>query len=70
MMDPDSFGAMAYDPPVKDGSSCKEMAMSFRKILKLPFKIAVGVHFDQMDRDNFSKSLDAAWNWLDGKSLL
>ena len=70
LMDPDSLGAMLYDPPVKDGSSCKEMAMSFRKILKLPFNIAVGVHFDQMDRDKFSKSLDVAWNWLDGKSLL
>ena len=70
LMDPDSIGAMLYDPPIKDGSSCREMAESLRKVLKFPFNIAVGVHFDQMDRDTFSKSLDAAWNWLDGKSLL
>ena len=69
LMDSDGVGAMLYNPPI-NGSSCKEMAISLRKVLKHPFNIAVGVHFNQLDREKFLKSLDSAWNWLDGKSLL
>ena len=35
MMDPNSFGAMSYDQPASDGSSCDVMAKSLRKILNL-----------------------------------
>ena len=30
---------------------------------------ATGVHFDKMDGDKFRKSINASWNWLDGKPL-
>ena len=46
------------------------MATSLRKVLALPFNRAAGVHFNKMDADKFRKSIDAAWNWLDGKPLL
>ena len=42
----------------------------FRKALALPFSTAVGVHFDQMTREEFRESINLNWNWLDGTSLL
>ena len=69
-MDAKSFGAMAYNLPEADGSSCTKMAASLRKVLGKEFNFAVGVHLAKMSGDDFRKSIDAAWNWLDGKSLL
>ena len=69
MMDPMSLGALGYQSPKADGSSCREMANSLRQVLSQPFKTAAGVHFKTMDRDSFQKSVDCAWNWLDGKPL-
>ena len=69
LMDPSSLGALAYDPPAKDGSNRKQMADSLRKVLGSQYNTAVGVHFKSMNRDEFKGSIDAAWNWLDGKSL-
>jgi hypothetical protein len=42
----------------------------FRNVLAKPFSTAVGVHINKMSGDDFRKSMDAAWNWLDGKPLL
>jgi len=70
MMDPNSFGAMSYDQPALDGSSCDVMANSLREILNLDFESGLGVHISFQSRDEFKKNIDAAWNWLDGKSLI
>ena len=70
MMDPNSFGAMSYDKPISDGSSCNAMANSLREILKLDFESGLGVHISLQSREEFKKNIDAAWNWLDGKSLI
>ena len=70
MMDPQSFGAMKFDPPAGDGSYCRKMANSLRHVLQLEYKTVIGVHFKQTNRENFRKNINAAWNWLDGKSLL
>lgn len=69
-MDPKSFGPMAYTPPNPDGSDLTKMATSLRNVLAKPFSTAVGVHINKMSGDDFRKSMDAAWNWLDGKPLL
>ena len=68
-MDPESLGASSYNLPSKDGSSSKMMAASLRKVLQKDYKVAVGVNFDIMTRDEFQGSIDSAWNWLDGKPL-
>jgi len=70
MMDPTGLGAMSYDQPKKDGSSCSTMAESLRTMLKADFELAAGVHIEQTIPDDFRKTIDANWNWLDGKSLL
>ena len=70
MMDPESMGLFCYDKPAEDGSSKKDMAASLRKMLALPFTRTLGVHFDEMDVDKYKRSIDAAWNWLDGKPLI
>ena len=70
MMDPNNFGAMMYDQPKADGSSCKEMAHSLRKLLKLDFESATGVHIKMQSKEEFKKNINSAWNWLDGKPLL
>ena len=69
LMDPESLGAMTYSPPAKDGSSSRIMADSLRKVLEKDYKVAVGVHFDIMTRNEFQGSIDSAWNWLDGEPL-
>jgi hypothetical protein len=38
MMDPNSLGAMSYDQPASDGSSCDVMTKSLWKILYLEFE--------------------------------
>ena len=68
-MDPNSLGAMMYDPPASDGSSCKIMAGSLRRIIKARFDYANGVHFDQMKKEDFAKNLDNSWRWLDGHPM-
>ena len=70
MMDPSSMGAMMYDQPARDGSTCRKMADSLRKMLQLEFDSANGVHIDHQTREDFRKNIDANWNWLDGKSLI
>jgi len=69
MMDPQSFGGLGYDQAAEDGSSCRDMAASLRNILGKQYNIAIGVHFNRMTREEFRNSIDAAWNWLDGKPL-
>lgn len=69
LMDPNSLGAMTYEPPASDGSSCGIMANSLRKILNLEFESAV-VRGGKMSREDFRKSVDSCWNWLDGKRLI
>jgi len=70
MMDPAGLGAMNYDQPARDGSSCLEMATSLRKLLSLEFSSAAGVHIAPQSREDFRRNIDCNWNWLDGKSLL
>ena len=70
MMDPCCLGAMLYDQPAWDGSSCQIMANSLRKVLKARFEYANGVHFSQIDRDAYVRGMDMNWNWLDGKPLI
>ena len=69
-MDPMSMGAMGYEVPKADGSSCKDMANSLRHVLSQPFEMVLGVHFKKMDRASYQKSVDCCWNWLDGRSLM
>ena len=70
MIDPNSYGAMSYDQPASDGTSCDVMANSLREILNLEFESGLGVHISLQSGEEFKKNIDAAWNWLDGKSLL
>ena len=70
MMDPNSLGAMAYEQPAPDGSTCKIMANSLRTLLKLEFESGLGPHINLQTREDFKKNIDAAWNWLDGKPLI
>ena len=70
MMDPSGLGAMSYDQPAPDGSTCCLMADSLRKLLRLDFHLAYDVHAGKSSREDFQKSIDVNWNWLDGKSLL
>ena len=41
-----------------------------RAAMLLEFDAAVGVHFDHMAREDFRKTIDSNWNWLDGRSLI
>ena len=70
MMDPNSLGAMSYDQPASDGSSCHLMADSLRRLLRLDFHLAYDGHAGRSSREDFQKSIDVNWNWLDGNSLL
>ena len=67
-MDPKAFGPLAYNPTTEE--DLNKMATSLRNVLGKPFDFAVGVHINKMDGNDFRKSMDEAWNWLDGKSLL
>lgn len=69
-MDQTGMGRMMYEQPAKDGSSCTAMAAALRAALSLEWDFAMGVHFKRMDREDYRKTVDANWNWLDGKSLL
>ena len=68
-MDPQGLWPMVPNAPLADGSSSKIMAESLRKALEMDFDTATGVHFKKMDGAKFRRSIDANWNWLDGKSL-
>ena len=70
MMDPTGLGAMNYDQPAPDGSSCKLMAQSLRNILRLDFQLAYDVHSGRSEREDFRKTINANWSWLDGESLI
>ena len=70
-MDPTStMSLISYPSPAADGSSCKKLAIFLREILKLEFKQVACVHSHLQSADDFRKSIDAAWNWLDNKSLI
>ena len=69
MMDPNSLSAMMYQPPASDGSDRRKMAASIRKILGQQYEFAIGTHFHKMTREDFDSTVDACWNWLDGKPL-
>lgn len=55
--------------PKKDGSSCTDMANSLRRVIEADFDQALGVHFTQMTGEEFRRSIDHNWGWLDGKPL-
>jgi len=70
-MDPGGLGAMAYDPPAADGSSCRVMAESLRGLLRREFEAVLEVHSGQLvrSREVFRRDLEANWGWLDGSLL-
>ena len=70
MMDLNSFGVMAFVQPATDGSTCVIMANSLRRILKLEFEFALGVHISKQSSEDFRKNINVNWNWLDGQSLI
>jgi len=70
MMDYNSLGGIDYDQPAKDGSTCGIMANSLRRILMLEFESSLGVHCNLQTRDEFRRNINAAWNWLDGNTLI
>ena len=53
MMDPASLGAMSYDTPASDGSSCRLMADSLRLLLRLEFDAVLDAHAGRMTREAF-----------------
>ena len=69
-MDPHCLWPMILTTPAEDGSSASSMASSLRSALSQEFDEAVGVHFRHMSAEQFRRSVDANWNWLDGESLL
>ena len=74
-IDPNSpFSKMVIDEPDADGSSCAKMANSLRKIIQLDFDTVLSAHSSHekgVDGDDFRKTLDASWRWLDGgRSLM
>ena len=70
MMDLDSLGAMSFVQPATDGSTCAIMANSLRRILKLEFEFALGVHISRQSSEDFKKNVNVNWDWLDGQSLI
>ena len=67
------FIKMTIDGPKADGSSCTEMANSLRKIIGLDFDMVLSAHSGYekgMDGNDFRKTLDVCWNWLDGGRTL
>ena len=70
MMDLNSFGVMAFVQPATDGSTCVIMANSLRRIVKLEFEFALGVHLSKQSSEDFRKNINVNWNWLDGQSLI
>ena len=69
-MDQTGLGRMMYSIPARDGSTCTAMAASLRAALAMQFDSVLGVHVRKMAREEFRRSVDANWNWLDGKSLM
>ena len=68
MMDPNSLGLM-FSWKLSTPSDQAEMAESLRRVQKMKFRRAVGVHSSTMSPDGFRKSVDACWNWLNGSKL-
>jgi len=70
-MDPaGSMSCISYPSPKRDGSSCIELARFLRKLTKLQIHQVASVHSHLQTGDDFKRSIDAAWNWLDERSLL
>jgi len=59
---------MLYEPP--NATSRERMASSLRKVLAQQYDSVIGVHFHNMTREDFNKSVNLNWNWLDGKPLI
>ena len=70
MMDPASLGAMSYDTPASDGSSCRLMADSLRLLLRLEFDAVLEAHAGRMTREAVRADVDTNWSWLDGNPLI
>ena len=68
-MDPNSLGLM-FSWKLSTLSDQAEMAESLRRVNRMEFKRAVGVHSSTMSAEDFRKSVDACWNWLDGSKLI
>ena len=67
-MDAESVGGLfCYNIPTKEDH--QKMANSLRKVCAMDFHTGVGVHIEPMKGDDFRKSIDKCWNWLDGKPL-
>ena len=69
MIDPNSLGLM-FSWKLSTLSDQAEMAESLRRVNRMEFKRAVGVHSSTMSAEDFRKSVDACWNWLDGSKLI
>ena len=69
MMDPNSLGLL-FSWKLATPSDQAEMAESLRRVNRMEFKRGVGVHSSTMSADDFRKSVDACWNWLDGRPLI
>ena len=71
LMDPNNLACMTYDfMQAIDGESCKVMAESLRKIMQLDFQLVAGAHLHGMSGEDWRKTMELTWNWLDGESLL
>jgi len=74
-MDPTNTfaSALLLDPPLPDGSSCTDMALSLRELLKMDFDKVEMVHSERkgsIPAEEFRDAINKSWRWLDGKSLL
>ena len=70
-MDPTSvLGKMNWPRPANNGSSCKDMAKSLRDILKMDYKNVISVHWGLLPANDFKKSINEDWKWLDESTLL
>jgi len=70
MMDRNMFGNLMLDRPSVDAISRSTMADSLRKVLGLDFQHVLCVHhYGVISANDFKRSVNRSWRWLDGKSL-
>ena len=43
---------------------------ALREMLSLDFQVAYDVHGGRSEREDFRKTINANWSWLDGDSLI
>jgi len=73
MMDPTGAFALFAGPhgAAPNGSSCRRMAASLRRFLAADFNMAISTHaLHPIPATDFRRSIDLAWRWLDGSSLV